>query len=102
MNPYSITKTKRRWCGLLKNKKLIRIRLKFAAAGLEYECGFSLECTLKENLNLIMQLCAKELNQACVYDGSEIITDGTSAFHFDPNMTLASYGLCDGSVLLIC
>ncbi|MDO4415262.1 MAG: hypothetical protein Q4C20_09295 [Erysipelotrichaceae bacterium] len=86
---------------MLKNKKLIRVRVIFTAANREYECGFSPRSTLKENLNMLKDLISEELNERYLSDGDEIICDETSKYFYDPNVSLASQNITDGTLLMI-
>ena len=85
---------------MLKNKKLIRIRLKFAAAGIEVECGFSPQCTLKENLEMITKLLEADKYTDFISPQDPLISD-LSSFIYDLNVPLSSYGIAEGTCLIV-
>ena len=85
---------------MLRNKKLIRIRLRFAAAEREVECGFSPQCTLKENLDMITGLLSDEPGMNSINMHEMIISD-LSSFIYDMNVSVSSYGIAEGTCLIV-
>ena len=86
---------------MLKNKKLIRVRVRFMAAGREYECGFSPQSTLRENIEILKKLIGEEIEESFLFTDSEIICDETHQSAYEQNVSIGSIGITDGTVLNI-
>ena len=86
---------------MLKNKKLIRVRIRFIAAGREYECGFSPQNTLRENIEILKKLIGTEIEENFQFTDDEIICDDSHLCAYEPNVSIASIGITDGTVLNI-
>lgn len=86
---------------MLKNKKLIRVRVRFIAAGREYECGFSPQSTLRENIEILKKLIGNEIEENFLFTGDEIICDDSHLCAYDQNVSIGSIGITDGTVLNI-
>ena len=74
----------------------------FAAAGKHYECGFSHNATLKENLAMLYTLVGDDLKKVYIPDGNEQIYDAYSGTALDPDVSLSSNGIRDGAALMVC
>lgn len=73
----------------------------FAAAGKQYDCGFSANATLKENLAMLYTLIGDDLKKVYLPDGNEQICDAYSCTALDPDVSLSSNGIRDGACLMI-
>ncbi len=75
--------------------------MRFAAARREYECGFSAQSTIRDNLKILKNMIGKELEENYLSDGEEIVYDETSSYIYDQNVSISSVGIKDGTVLII-
>ena len=86
---------------MLKNKKKIRVRIRFAAADKVFECGLVPDLTLRDNLEMIYQMIAEDLSETYLVSGEERVYDAQSLHEYDCNVSLASNGISDASVLIV-
>lgn len=50
---------------------------------------------------MLKELISDELNERYLTDGDEIICDETSKYFYDPNVSLSSQNITDGTLLMI-
>lgn len=86
---------------MLKNKNHIRVRVRFPAAKKEYECGLAPQGTLKENILLLYRLVQDEISSSWQMPQEFLVFDSLLNHEYNPNVTVVSNGISDGTILLI-
>jgi hypothetical protein len=77
------------------------VRVKIPAAGKEYECGFSAEGTVAQNISLLMKLISHEISGCLQTDREWHVFDETAGRFYPPAGSAEAEGICSGSVLVL-